>query len=325
MLKKILKSQITKIKTYMLSDVIDSVESTLMLLGKNNAFRLQQMDQIDSLSDVEFKIYSQWGEDGIIEWLIQRIPITSHRFIEFGVEDYKEANTRFLMKNRNWKGLVMDANANHIQYIHNDEIFWRYDITASHAFITRDNINSLVTSNGFSGKIGILSIDIDGNDYWIWDALTVVNPDIVICEYNAVFGDLYPITVPYYERFDRTTAHYSNLYYGSSIKALEMLANRKGYILIGSNSAGTNAFFIFKDLIDYVDYRVSNKKCRASLVRESRGLNDELTFLNGLQRLEIIGHLPILRLDTGETLALDSLGPVYSEQWFTAMDGKTEK
>lgn len=198
MIKDFLKRQIKSLKNYFVGDLVNALDTTLILQGRRASVINNRIEKINSLADVEFKIYSQWGEDGIIEWLIHKLPISSKIFIEFGVENYKEANTRFLIKNHNWKGLVIDSNEKHIRRIRNDDLYWRYDLTALHAFITRDNINSTITNSGFSGKIGILSIDIDGNDYYIWEAIDAVKPDIVVCEYNAVFGDIYPITIPYY-------------------------------------------------------------------------------------------------------------------------------
>jgi len=87
-----------------------------------------------------------------------------------------------------------------------------------------------------------LSIDIDGNDYWVWEAIDSVDPVMTICEYNAVLGDLYPIAIPYDPAFTRTVPNYHHLYYGASIAALQMIAQRKRYTFLGSNSAGNNAF-----------------------------------------------------------------------------------
>lgn len=321
MIKYMVKRQLNRISNYLLSDMNNDIKSTLALLGKNVAYRLQQIEEIDSLSDVEFKVHSQCGEDGIIEWLIQRLPFSSRRFIEFGVENYKESNTRFLLVNRNWIGLAIDADSNCVEQIRNDEIYWKHHLTACQAFITRENINDLITDNGFSGQIGLLSIDMDGNDYWVWDAIEVVQPDIVVCEYNSILGDVYPITVPYEKDFYRTQANFSNLYYGAGIRALEWLAERKGYIFLGSNSMGINAFFIRKELGQYVDHRIKNKKASPSAFRDSRDENHRLTFVGGLNRFEIIKYLPVLRLDTGETVILDSLSPVYSEAWIQEMAG----
>ena len=118
--------------------------------------------------------------------------------------------------NNNWRGLVIDGSKKNIEYIQNDEIYWKYDIVAKSSFVTAENINKLIEENGFVGSIGLLHIDIDGNEYWIWKAINVIEPDIAIIEYNSVFGCERAITVPYDPFFNRTKKHYSNLYAGAS-------------------------------------------------------------------------------------------------------------
>src|SRR5687767_11515119 len=160
-------------------------------LGQMQAYLNSQRGSIRSLHEVEFQVFSQWGDDGIIQYLISKIDIPNKTFIEFGVENYKESNTRFLLINNNWSGLVIDGSKNNIDFIKQDIISWGFDIHAKHAFITKENINELLSefiNKGYDSEIGLLSIDIDGNDYWIWNEIKVVNPIIVVVEYNAVFG-----------------------------------------------------------------------------------------------------------------------------------------
>ncbi len=187
------------------------------------------MESIRSLQEIEFRVFSQFGEDGIIDWLIEKsnVPPPLQSFVEFGVEEYGEANTRFLLENRNWRGLVMDGNPTLVQRLREDSISWKHDLTAKSAFITRENINDLVAQAGFSGEIGLLCIDIDGNDYWVWESLTAVNPVICVCEYNAVFGNLHAISIPYDGDFMRSRAHFSHLYFGASIPAFCYLRRRR--------------------------------------------------------------------------------------------------
>ena len=202
----------------------------------------------DAIEAHEFRVYSQWGEDGIIDWLVSQVPIERKVFVEFGVESYQEANTRFLLVNRNWAGLVMDGDARQVERIRRHREYWLYNLKAVHAFVTRDNIDRLLEENGVGGSIGLLSIDIDGMDYWIWEAITVVDPAIVVAEYNYRFGPDEAVTVPYRADFDRWKAHHSILYYGASLKALCRLADRKGYAFVGVGSAGLNAFFVKRAL-----------------------------------------------------------------------------
>ena len=169
--------------------------------------------------------------------------------------------------------------------------------------------------SGFAGDVGILSIDIDGNDYWVFEKIKNVNPEIIICEYNAVFGDMLPVTVPYDENFMRTEKHFSNLYFGASIKALCLLAESKGYSFAGTNSVGNNAFFVRNDKFEKIDQLIKNKKAFPSKFRESRDKDGRLTYLNGMDRLKTIKNMPVVRLDTNETVELGSIEHLYSEQW----------
>jgi hypothetical protein len=255
----------------------------------------------------EFSVFSQWGEDGLIAHLISRVPIERPWFIEFGVESYREANTRFLLMTHNWRGLVMDGSDQHIRDIKDDAVSWRHELDARHAFVTRDNINALIGEAGFTGDIGLLSIDIDGNDYWIWEAIDVVSPRIVIVEYNSLFGAHRAVTVPYDPTFVRGKKHHSNVYYGASIAALSQLAARKGYSLVGSNSAGNNAFFVRNDVLVTVTAVTPEAAYRRALFREARDAEGALTFADFGARLRAIEHLPVHDVETNREVTIASL------------------
>lgn len=276
-------------------------ETYLLAIGKMMSDHVRQRSTIQSIRDVEFKIFSQWGDDGIIQWLIHHLDIQNEIFIEFGVSDYRESNTRFLLINNNWSGFVMDGSKDNIDRIVNSEYYWKYDLEAKAAFIDRENINSLLKSSLTDTQVGLLHIDLDGNDYWIWEEINVVNPDILILEYNSIFGAERPITVPYDPKFDRTRAHYSNHYFGASLPALVRLSKKKGYAFIGCNSAGNNAFFVRSDLLkDPVrEVTVANGFVMAK-ARESRNQDGELTFISGSERLGLIRGLPVFNIDNGE-------------------------
>ena len=253
-----------------------------------------------NLREAEFTIFSQWGEDGIIQWIISLIPDIIHIFIEFGVQDYRESNTRFLLMNDNWKGFIIDSDSDNIKAIKQSEYYWKYDLTAECAFVDRDNINDLFAQNGFNGDIGILSIDIDGNDYWVWEAISVVSPQIVICEYNSLWGNEKSLAVAYDPFFFRTKAHYSNLYWGASIKALTSLAASKGYSLLGSNSAGSNLFFVKSTYAQFFDIPSPKEAYVESKFREARGINGELMYKSGKERHSFVRDLPLVDLETGK-------------------------
>src|SRR6478609_538478 len=105
--------------------------------------------------------FFQRGEDGIIQYIISQIEIPNKIFIEFGVENYVESNTRFLLMNNDWSGLVIDGSKQHIRFIKENFIYWKYDLTACHSFITKENINQLISGYTNCEDIGLLSIDVD--------------------------------------------------------------------------------------------------------------------------------------------------------------------
>lgn len=253
-----------------------------------------------SLQDAEFRIFSQWGEDGIISYLIENIEIANHTFIEFGVEDFSEANCRFLLEDRNWSGYVLDGSRENIARIMGWGEFWKYDLRARAAFITRDNIAGLLAESGFDQDLGILSIDLDGVDYWVASELTAWRPRILVMEYNAVFGKDRAITIPYREDFQRTEANHSNLYWGASLKALIHLTSQWGYRLVGTNSAGNNAFFVRQDLLnERVPAKSLDEAFTDSKYRESRDETGRLNFLSGASRLKAVAGLPVINVETG--------------------------
>ncbi|WP_109487964.1 hypothetical protein [Occallatibacter savannae] len=307
----------SRARGYFIRPMMKHALKSLLLQGKLASLSVRERKSISSLVEVEFTVFSQWGEDGIIDWLIERLDLPSHlqTFIEFGVELYEEANTRFLLENRNWRGLVMDGDPRLRESLIHQGIFWRHDIRATTAFITRENINQLIQEAGLDGDIGLLSIDIDGNDYWVWEAITAVNPVIIVCEYNAVFGDIWPISIPYDSQFSRTAKHFSNLYFGASIRALESLAKRKGFEFLGSNNSGGNAFFVRHDYAARLKGAIANRNGRLSYLRESRNETGCLTFLTGEQRLKMISELPVINVETGETVLLCELPKLYSDAW----------
>lgn len=276
-------------------------EHQRLILGKLLSESVKAKSHIDSLSEVEFKVFSQFGDDGIIQWLVNNLEISHKTFIEFGVEDYRESNTRFLMMNNNWSGMVMDCSRENVERIKNAKYYWRHELFTRTVFIHKDNINELLSSARFDKEIGILHIDLDGNDYWIWKEINIIFPIVVILEYNSVFGNDKAITIPYDKKFYRTKAHYSNLYWGASLRALYQLSKEKGYSFIGCNSAGNNAYFVRKDKLNNVVRQVQLKNgFVVSKFRESRDKEGKMTCLAGNKRIEAIRGMPVYNLDTNK-------------------------
>ena len=278
-----------------------ATERMLLAQGSSLAMQVRALEGRRPFEEVEFKVFSQYGDDGIIQYLVQRLDIPHRTFVEFGVEDYRESNTRFLLMHDNWAGLVMDGSAANVERIVRSEYYPQHELAARAAFVDCDNVNALVASAGFPRDLGLLHIDVDGNDYWLWECLEAVAPIVVVLEYNAVFGAERAITIPYDAAFQRTRAHPSNLYFGASLAALVRLSQRKGYAFVGCNSAGNNAYFVRRDRMNALvrELSVAEGYVR-SCFRESRDAGGMLDFATGDARLERIRGLPVVDLDTGQ-------------------------
>ena len=300
-LKKLGKQLYQPVKNFL----VGNNEKQLLAVGSLLCNQQKSMTST-RLTDYEFKIFSQRGEDGIIQHLIRHVPIKNETFIEFGAETYVESNTRFLMMNNNWNGLIMDGSEENIQSVRQSGWFWMYDLIAKSAFIDAENINGLISEHSLT-DIGLLSIDIDGNDYWVFQALDLskLNPSILVLEYNALFGKDRAISVPYEKDFNRTRAHYSNLYFGASLKALTDLAIEKGYAFVGCNLAGSNAFYVKKEFVtDKLPSVSIAAGFRADKCRQSRNPHNTLSYLRGEDRLATIRGLKVINVNTGEAEVL---------------------
>ncbi len=304
-----LLNQVQSLLSGQLTSVGAQLDHQLMLQGRALSVQNAQRSPLSSLQEAEFKVFSQYGEDGILQYLIREAGITREEqvFIEFGVQNYLESNTRFLLQNDHWKGLIIDGSAAYMDSVKRSELYWRHDITALAAWIDRDNINDLFVQSGFRGQIGILSIDIDGNDYWVWERIEAVNPVIVVVEWNSVFGPDHAVSIPYDPAFDRASAHYSCLYWGASMAAFESLADRKGYALLGSNKVGNNLFFVRRDRLGSLKPQTSRSAYVESRFRDSRDANGRLNFLSGQARYDQIKDLPVIDVLTNTITTLSSL------------------
>jgi hypothetical protein len=193
-----------------------------------------------------FRGYSQHDEDGMIQEIFQRIGVSNRVFIEFGVGDGTENNSLYLLLS-GWRGLWIEGDkANAVTISQKFSTFMQSGkLTFLHKFVDRDSINEVFVNAQFSGEIDLLSIDIDGNDYWVWEAISEVRPRVVVIEYNAVFRPPLAIVAEYNKDF----AWNGTSYYGASLKALELLGLRKGYALVGCSLSGINAFFVRQDLV----------------------------------------------------------------------------
>ena len=262
---KILKKYFSSILNRVFNE---EIQKELILKAKLLSNQNLKLKRIKDLSEVEFQVYSQWGEDGIIDWLVNKFPEIPKSFLEIGTENYKESNTRFLLVNKNWDGFIIEADKNSVKDIKSQRVYWRHNLTIENQFFDQNNINTIIKRINIPKKLGLLSLDIDGIDYWVLKKLSVLEPSIVICEYNSLFGQKKAITVPYKKNYIRSNEHYSNLFYGASIKAFIDLLKKRNYFFIGTNSAGNNAFFVNQNIWKKAKKLIYEKKIFISKFRE---------------------------------------------------------
>jgi len=231
---------------------IGHLQTTQKLLSFYYRDKSQRGEQLPTIEEVEYKVYSQQDTDGIIVFLLSLVEINHRRFLEIGIGDGTECFSANLAKCMGWSGWMIEGDAslarsarNH--YLNNKHTLHR-DIHVIEAVVTKENIETLIEKNGMTNRVDFLSIDIDGMDWWIWDAIHNISPALVTIEYNASLGSEKSITVPYHASFRRHEHHSSGFYHGASIRALVKLGEKKGYQFVGCDSCGINAFFMRKDL-----------------------------------------------------------------------------
>lgn len=241
----------------------------------------------------EYSLYSQNGEDGILRYIFSEIGSTNKTFVEFGFGS-SENNTLRLVLIEQWNGLYIDGSAIDCEIMKQALRYKNINrIKVVNAFLTRENINSVIKKSGLKGEIDLLSIDVDGIDYWLWEALSIINPRVVVIEYNASLGSTHSLTVPYDPTFDRNRYHPSGFYHGASVKALETLGKKKGYRLIGCDSSGTNAFFLRNEIARKKFPAIQAKKAyRESLYR----INEEK--MTTQKQYALINHMPYVAVKT---------------------------
>jgi len=212
---------------------------------------------LPSFKEVGFKANSQTDEDGILLFIFSILGITNKKCVEICAGDGMECNTANLIINHGWSGLLFDGNPELVRkgnaFYQNNKATFADPPTFVCSWIKRDTINDLIEKNGFKGEIDLLSLDLDGVDYWIWEALEIVTPRVVVMEYQDIIGPEKSLTVPYADDFDFTkypTTQGMPNFCGASLPAFVKLARRKGYRLVGCNRSGYNAFFIRKGIAD---------------------------------------------------------------------------
>jgi hypothetical protein len=205
--------------------------------------RLARSRKIENLNQYELKVYSLNGEDGIIQAILSKVGVTNKFCVEFGVgRKGNTCNSRYLKERKGWQFLWMDARNDAMEPVKNE-------------FVTPENINSLFEKYDVPATFDLLSIDIDGNDYWVWKALDRYSPRVVVIEYKAAMGLTESRVSPYDPRFPYDPKLVGAVQrdgsgnFGANLMALAELGESKGYTLIACDDNGTNAFFVMTDLL----------------------------------------------------------------------------
>lgn len=236
--------------------VTDAASTASKLAQLLLAQRYRQLHQpgapLPRFEDVEFRAFSQNGEDGILLYVFSLLGTTNRLAVEICAGDGIQCNSANLILNHGWHALLFDGDPSRIArgtafYANHPDTF-SFPPRLAHAWITRENVNQLVREQGVVGEIDLLSLDLDGIDYWVWEALDVVQPRVVVAEIQCIWGADRAVTVPYNPTFRTQDVNGFGIYSGASLPAFVKLAGRKGYRFVGVQQLGFNAFFVRNDL-----------------------------------------------------------------------------
>jgi hypothetical protein len=281
---------------------INHDELKLMISAAYFQTAQKNYNNFTDLSEAEYKVFSQNGEDGIIDYLLNQLKIFSPKFVEIGVGDYSECNTRYLFETKNINGLVIDINENLKKKLMKRVKLWRNDLKILEKNIKPSNINEILNTYNFDKDLDLFSLDIDGIDYWIIKQLPKNFSKIAIIEYNSNFGSNTKITVPNIENFDRTSYHFSNLCFGASLSAIIEIMEEKNFKFIGTNEFKCNSFFVNKNYIKNLKLVIPDQKNLKRFVqstfRESRDSDGKLSFLSKESAKELIKDCEVIDLNS---------------------------
>jgi hypothetical protein len=227
---------------------------------------------------VGYSVYSQFDEDGLIQYLISKVKVDRDHFVEIGIEDYRQSNTRYLLEKNSWTGKIFDCVDGALTFLDTFDLRTLHTIDFQKSMVTVDNINDLIRPEG---KIGIFSLDIDSMDYYVFERLEA-KPSIIILEYMATYGSAADVSVPFRTEFDRFQHHYSGLCVGASLVAMTRLASMKGYSLVGC-SDGHNAFYVRNDCLNGLPVKTPAEAIGRCRYRDSRGPNFEFTYVSSIE------------------------------------------
>ena len=236
-----------KKKSFKLYKIIISLFALLKFLNKKYKKKsyIKFSENLNDINKYEFKKTSQNNEDGIIEFIFNKIGLKKINFVEIGFDFYQNNSLNFLSKVR--KGLFIDGSEDKVIKLKSiiALLYPFNNINVVKKFIDKDNLNLIIDDHFHNNEeIDFFSIDVDGNDYYLFENLKI-RPKVICIEYNFWLGPDVKSSIPYDKNFTWETG---SMYFGASLNLLCELAKRKGYYLIALESHCVNAFFIRSDL-----------------------------------------------------------------------------
>ena len=255
-------------------------------------FKVRRRFESLPINRMEYRVFSQHREDGIIDYLLESMGIDTGTFVEFGFSA-AQCNCLNIALDRRFAGTFIDGSLEKCSMA-KEAYRWLglKNVQVIHSFLTAENLNTVIADCGVPLEVDVLSVDVDGNDYWFWSELDATYAKIVVIEYNASFGSRLSVTVPYDPDFRRYEKHHSGFYHGASLRALEHLGRKKGYRLVACDATGVNAFFLRDDLCTEVTETLSVQEA----FRENRG-RVKYKGVSQKKQLEIIRDLDLVVID----------------------------
>ncbi len=264
-MSKIGRSMLGPLERKRLDEVSAVDKTTQLLLTLRYKELLRQNANLSTFDEVEFRAFSQNGEDGILLYIFSLMGSTNKRAVEICAGDGIQCNCANLIINHGWNALLVDGDEANVRagrayYSECPDTKW-WPPTFVNAWVLRDNVNSVIRAQAYEGEIDLLSLDMDGMDYWIWEALDCINPRVVVLEYQCIWGPDKSVTVPYDPSFVAEIVDGGANYSGASLAAFVKLGRRKGYRLIGCQRYGFNAFFMRSDIGQDIFPEIPTSEC----------------------------------------------------------------
>ena len=260
-------------------------DKKIFMAGSSHLLNMRKnYSNVKSLEEVDYKIFSQNGEDGILDYILTCLKIDKPKFIEIGVGDYHESNTRFIFERTSCQGLIIDIIDDFKNKVEKNTRVWKGNLNILRKKIDSENFLQTIEDHDYKNNVDLFSLDVDGIDYWILEKLPKKFSKIIVAEFNPYFGPELSITVPNEPNFDRSKYHHSNLCFGASLRSIIELLSKKGFIFLGTNLFRNNVFFVNEDYrdklsINFPDTKNLSKFTNANF-RESRDINNKKSLIS---------------------------------------------